>query len=299
MGTPEIAAVCLDRLYRTGAEIVGVYTKQDTPQKRGMKMTFSAVKETALAAGLPILQPASFRDEETIDQLRRLRPDLVVVVAYGKILPEAVLNIPPLGCVNIHASLLPALRGAAPVQRAVLAGSTETGVTAMYMARELDAGDIIDSLRCEIGPNETSGELMEKLSDLGAQLLCRTVARFAVGPVEGRPQDPQQVTWAPMLTRQESPIDWTCPASEIHNRIRGLNPWPVAETILGGKRLRIYASEVLDEKSDLAAGTPLGVNKKGLDMVCGDGSVLRILTVQADGGKRLAAPDYFRGHPLS
>ena len=298
MGTPEIAATCLKRLWEDGREIVGVYTKPDTPQKRGMKLTASAVKTFASQQGLRVVQPATFRDDQAVEELRALRPDLILVVAYGKILPQRVLEIPPKGCVNIHASLLPLLRGAAPIQRAVLEGFSETGVTAMYMAKELDAGDIIDRTATPIGENETAGELTLRLADLGAELLSRTVDAIQAGTAYFVPQDPEKVTYAPMLTKEEAAIDWTQPARVIHHQICGLNPWPVAQTDLGGSRLKIYNSLVLDETTQAAPGTPLGVGKKGLDMACGQGTVLRITRLQAQGGKQMPAADYFRGHPL-
>ena len=298
MGTPQIAATCLKALCEAGREIVGVYTKPDTPQKRGMKLTMSAVKEYALSRELAVFQPAGFREDEVVEELKALQPDVIAVVAYGKILPQRVLDIPRLGCVNIHASLLPKLRGAAPIQRAVLNGFPQTGVTAMYMAKELDAGDIIDVSVTDVLPEETSGELTDRLAQLGAALLVKTMDALENGTATRTPQDPAQVTYAAMLSREEAPIDWTQPAGRIHDQIRGLNPWPVAETVLGGNRLRIYASQVLDETTQLAPGTPIRTGKKGLDMACGAGTVLRVLRVQADGGKQLNAPDYFRGHPL-
>ena len=298
MGTPEIAATCLKRLWEDGREIVGVYTKPDTPQKRGMKLTASAVKTFAVQQGLPVYQPATFRDDQAVEELRALRPDLIAVVAYGKILPQRVLEIPSKGCVNIHASLLPLLRGAAPIQRSVLGGFAETGVTAMYMAKELDAGDIIDQTKTPIGENETAGELTLRLADLGADLLSRTVDAIQAGTARSVPQDPEQVTYAPMLTKEEAAIDWSQPARAIHRQICGLNPWPVAQTDLGGNRLKLYNSLVLDETTEKAPGTPLAVGKKGLDMACGQGTVLRITRLQAQGGKQMPAADYFRGHPL-
>ena len=297
MGTPAIAAVCLRALVEAGHEIAGVFTKPDTPKNRGMKLMASEVKQYALQAGLQVYQPATFRDGTAAEILLQLHPDLIAVVAYGKILPQQVLDIPPQGCVNIHASILPALRGAAPIQRAILNGLDETGVTAMYMAAEMDAGDIIAVSRTPIAPLETAGELTDRLADLGAALLCRTVAEIAAGRASRTPQDPAGVSFAPMLSRADSPIDWTHSRRQIVDQVRGLNPWPVASAELGGTSFKIYAAEPLDGPSYYAPGTLLALGKHGLDVACGDG-VVRITRLQAPGGKQMAAADYFRGHPV-
>lgn len=295
MGTPEIAATCLNRILEDGAQVVGVYTQPDRPKNRGMKLAFSPVKETALRYNLPVFQPETFRDPETVEALRALKPDVIAVVAYGRLLPQTVLDIPPKGCINIHASLLPAYRGSAPYQWAVLDGLTETGVTAMYLCREMDAGDIIDTAKTPIGPNETAGELLDRLAVLGAELLSKTLGRLARGPVERIPQDSTKATYAPMLDKSMCPIDWTKPAQQIHNQVRGLHPWPVATAELGGKRFKIHAAVLCEGHG--APGTILGLTKTGLRVACGDGAI-EIRALQAEGGKRMAAPDYFRGHPL-
>ena len=297
MGTPDIAATCLKKILDDGFDVVGVYTQPDRPKNRGMKLAFSPVKEVALAQGIPVYQPDRFREPETVETLRELRPDVVAVVAYGRLLPQTVLDIPAKGCINIHASLLPAYRGSAPYQWAVLDGLEETGVTAMYLCREMDAGDIIDTAKTPIGPDETAGELLDRLAVLGAELLSKTLGRMAVGDVERFPQDGTRATYAPMLDKGMCPIDWSLPARQIHNRVRGLNPWPVATAEIGGKRFKIYQTAVLQEKTDAAPGTVLGVSKTGLRVACADG-VVEIRVLQAEGGKRMAAPDYFRGHPL-
>ena len=297
MGTPDIAATCLNKIIEDGFEVVGVYTQPDRPKNRGMKLAFSPVKELALAHGLPVFQPENFREDETVEQLRALQPDVVAVVAYGRILPQRVLDIPQLGCINIHASLLPAYRGSAPYQWAVLDGLTETGVTAMYLCREMDAGDIIDISKTPIGENETAGQLLDRLAVLGADLLSQTLTKIQTGKAIACPQDSACATYAPMLDKTMCPIDWSKTACQIHNHVRGMNPWPVATCELGGKRFKIYETVVLDCASDAAPGTILGLTKTGLQIACGSGAVeIRIL--QAEGGKRMAAPDYFRGHPL-
>ena len=298
MGTPDIAATCLKKILADGFEVVGVYTQPDRPKNRGMKLAFSPVKEVALAHNIPVFQPENFRQEETVEQLRELKPDVAAVVAYGRILPQNVLDTPTKGCINIHASVLPAYRGSAPYQWAVLDGLTETGVTAMYLCREMDAGDIIDVSKTSIGPDETAGELLDRLAVLGADLLSKTLTDIENGVATATPQDPARVTFAPMLDKSMCPIDWTKTAFQIHNHVRGMNPWPVATMELQGKRFKVYTTAVTDKKTDAAPGTILGLTKTGLEMACGDG-VLEIRTLQAEGGKRMAAPDYFRGHPLN
>ena len=298
MGTPAFAATCLSALLETDAEVVGVYTKVDTPKNRGMKLIPSEVKTLALERGLPVFQPRSFRDEEVCAELEALAPDLIVAVAYGKILPQRVLDIPPLGCINIHGSILPALRGAAPVQWAVLNDLPETGVTAMYLNAGMDEGDIIAVRKTPIGETETAGQLMDRLADLGADLLKDTVRAIARGAAARTPQDPALATYAPMLTRELSPIDWNQPARAILARIRGLNPWPVATACLGGTDFKIYEAEIWPGETDQVPGTLLALNKKGLAVACADGGVL-ITRLQASGGKVMNAPDYFRGHPIN
>ena len=297
MGTPDIAAVCLKKIIADGFDVVGVYTQPDRPKNRGMKLAFSPVKEVALENELPIFQPENFREDETVEQLRALRPDVVAVVAYGRILPQRVLDIPPLGCINIHASILPSYRGSAPYQWAVLDGLEETGVTAMYLCREMDAGDMIDVSKTPIAPDETAGELLERLAVLGADLLRDTLTKIEKGTAVATPQDSSLATYAPMLEKSMSPIDWTKSARQVHNHVRGMNPWPVATAELGGKRFKIYTTAVVEDKTDAAPGTVLGLTKTGLRVACADG-IVEIRVLQAEGGKRMAAPDYFRGHPL-
>lgn len=295
MGTPDIASVCLKKILADGFEVVGVYTQPDRPKGRGMKMVCSPVKEVAMAAGIPVFQPENFREEESVQQLRDLQPDICAVVAYGRILPQKVLDVPKRGCINIHASILPKYRGSAPYQWAVLDGLEETGVTAMYLTREMDAGDIIDVSRTPIGENETAGELLDRLAVLGADLLSKTLSRFAQGEVEGTAQNASQVSYAPMLDKSMSPIDWTKTARQVHNHVRGLHPWPVATAEIQGKLFKVHATRVAEGSGE--PGQILGLTKTGLLVACGEGAV-EILSLQAEGGKRMSAPDYFRGHPL-
>lgn len=297
MGTPDIAATCLKKIIADGFEVAAVYTQPDRPKNRGMKLACSPVKEVALEHGIDVYQPENFRDQETVEQLQALEPDVVAVVAYGRILPQSVLDIPKKGCINIHASLLPKYRGSAPYQWAVLDGQKETGVSAMYLCREMDAGDVIDVSKTPIGPDETAGELLDRLAVLGADLLSKTLTAVKQGTAAAVPQDPAQVSYAPMLDKSICPIDWNESAQQIHNKVRGLNPWPVATAVFGGKRFKIYQTAVIPVEHGAAPGTVLGLTKTGLRIACGQDAVeIRIL--QAEGGKRMAAPDYFRGHPL-
>ena len=295
MGTPDIAATCLKKIIADGFDVVGVYTQPDRPKGRGMKMVFSPTKEVAIANNIPVFQPENFRADEDVQTLADLKPDVCAVVAYGRILPQRVLDIPTKGCVNIHASILPEYRGSAPYQWAVLDGKTETGVTAQHMVREMDAGDIIDVAKTPIGENETAGELLDRLAVLGADLLSRTLSAFAADSVNRIPQDPTGISFAPMLDKTMCPIDWSKTAQQVHNHVRGLHPWPVATMELKGKKFKVHATRVVE-----GAGQPgeiLGLTKTGLRIACGEGAV-EVLSLQAEGGKRMAAPDYFRGHPL-
>ena len=297
MGTPDIAATCLEKIIADGFDVAAVYTQPDRPKGRGMKMVFSPVKEVALRHDLPVFQPENFRDEETVEQLRQLQPDVVAVVAYGQLLPQNVLDIPTKGCINIHASLLPQYRGSAPYQWAVLDGLQETGVTAMYLCRKMDAGDIIDCAKTPIGPDETAGELLDRLAVLGAELLSKTLRCMADNAVCALPQDEAKVSYAPMLDKSLCPIDFTKTAQQVHDHVRGLHPWPVATAEIQGKRFKIHATALTCEPANAEPGTILGLTKTGLRIACAD-KVIEIRSLQAEGGKRMAAPDYFRGHPL-
>ena len=295
MGTPDIAATCLKKIIADGFEVVGVYTQPDRPKGRGMKMVFSPVKEVALANDLPVFQPENFRADEDVQALADLKPDVVAVVAYGRILPQRALDIPAKGCVNIHASILPQYRGSAPYQWAVLDGRKETGVTAQHMAAKMDAGDIIDVAKTPIGPDETAGELLDRLAVLGGDLLSRTLTRFAAGTVAGTPQNEAEVSFAPLLDKTLCPIDWNQTAQQVHDHVRGLHPWPVATMELKGQKFKVHATKIVEGSGQ--PGEILGLTKTGLRIACGQGAV-EVTQLQAEGGKRMAAPDYFRGHPL-
>ena len=295
MGTPDIAATCLKKVLGDGFEVVGVWTQPDRPKGRGMKLVQSPVKELALANNIPVFQPENFRADEDVQALQDLNPDVVAVVAYGRILPQRVLDIPAKGCVNIHASILPEYRGSAPYQWAVLDGKKETGVTAQHMVREMDAGDIIDVAKTPIGENETAGELLDRLAVLGADLLSHTLTAFAEGSVTRTPQDPAGISFAPMLDKSMCPIDWAKTAQQVHDQVRGLHPWPIATMELRGKKFKVHATRIVEGSGQ--PGEILGLTKTGLKIACGEGAV-EVISLQAEGGKRMAAPDYFRGHPL-
>lgn len=298
MGTPDFAVPSLKQLIGDGHEVVGVFTQPDKPKNRGMKLTPSPVKVVALEHNIPVYQPTTLKDDETYEALAALAPELIVVAAYGKILPKRILDLPPKGCINVHSSLLPRYRGAAPINWAILNGETETGVTIMYMAEGLDTGDIISQRATPIDPNETVESLHDRLADIGAQLLGETVTAIGAGTASRTPQDDALSCYAPMLSRELSPIDFSRSAKEIHNQVRGLIPWPATTVEIKGETFKIFAVEETDQTSDKTPGTWLGADKKGINVVCGDGRVLRILELQAPGKKRMRAVDYLRGHAL-
>ena len=296
MGTPDIAATCLKKIIADGFDVVGVYTQPDRPKGRGMKMVFPPVKEVAIAHDIPVFQPENFRDDETVAQLEALNPNVVAVVAYGRILPQRVLDIVPSGFINIHASVLPQYRGSAPYQWAVLDGLKETGVSAQFMVHAMDAGDVVGVAKTPIGPDETAGELLDRLAVLGADLLSETLMKFEQKELIPVPQDESNVTMAPMLDKSMCPIDWTKTAQQIHDKVRGLHPWPVATMELQGKKFKVHATKIVDGHGQ--PGEILGLTRTGLKIACGEGAI-EVISLQAEGGKRMAAPDYFRGHPLN
>ena len=295
MGTPDFAVPCLERLLADGHQVAGVFTQPDKPKGRGHHLQPPPVKELALARGLPVYQPATLRDGQALETLRALAPQLAVVVAYGKILPPALLAVPPLGCINVHGSLLPRWRGAAPIQWSVLSGDRQAGVTTMYLAEGMDTGDMILRRSTPVGPQETSGQLYERLAELGAQLLGETVELIAQGKAPRTPQQEEEATYAPMLTKELAAIDFMKPAAQVHNLVRGMNPWPVAHTLLEGQPLKVYAARLSE-----GSGAPGQVleSRGRLVVACGQGAV-ELLELQAQGKKRMAAADYLRGHPLA
>ena len=298
MGTPEIAKVCLEKLYTEGFDIAAVYTKPDTPKNRGMKLVPSEVKAYAQSVGLPVIQPETFKDDAAVEQLKALAPDLIIVVAYGKILPQRVLDIPKFGAINMHASILPELRGAGPVQWSILNHCKQTGVTAMYLTAGMDEGDIIEIRKTPIDPMETTSELMERLSHIAADLACDTARAIEAGTAKRTPQDSAKATYAPMLSKAMSPINWDEPAQFVIDHVRGLIPWPVATTEIDGKTFKIFRAEKTGKTTEKAPGTLLALTKQGLEIACGGGETLVITELQAEGGKRMAASAYFNGHPI-
>ncbi len=297
MGTPEFSVPCLARLLRDGHDVAGVFTQPDKPKGRGNILTPPPVKAFALEHGIPVFQPRTMRDGEAVRILEELQPELIVVTAFGKILPAEVLDFPKYGCINIHASLLPRYRGAAPIQWAVLNGETVTGVTSMQMDVGLDTGDMLLRRETPIGENMTAGELHDVLSELGAQVLTETLTALQDGTLQPEKQDDALSNYAPMLTKELSALDFTLPAQQVHNRIRGLSPWPTATLRVGGKTLKVHRSVLCGD----TGGKPGEVIESGKRFVvsCGDGRCVELLTVQAEGKKAMAAADYLRGSPLS
>lgn len=297
MGTPEFAVASLKRLVEDGHQVCGVFTQPDKPKNRGHKMAFSPVKEYALTVGLPVYQPLKMRDGEALGIVRELAPELIVVAAYGKILPEDILNVPPYGSINVHSSILPKYRGAAPINWAILNGEHVTGVSIMYMAKELDAGDVILCRETPIDPDEDAQALTARLALLGADALAEAVEQLKNGTAQRTVQDHSAFTYAPMLDRSLSPMDFTRSAQQLHDQVRGLIPWPCASMTLDGRTVKVYRTAIGGETA-LAAGRIAEAGKQGLAIACGDGRLLRILELQAEGGKRMAAADYLRGHPV-
>lgn len=293
MGTPDFAVPSLARLLECGHEVPAVFTQPDKPAGRGHKLTPPPVKKLAAAQGLTVYQPDTLRDEQVQKMLRDLAPDVIAVVAYGKLLPPQVLEIPRLGCVNVHGSLLPKYRGAAPIQWSVLNGDSEAGVTTMYMAQGLDCGDMILKESVALGKEETSGELYERLAPIGADLLIKTLDLLEKGNAPREKQDDALSSTAPMLTKQMARLDFTQSAEQLIRLINGMNPWPVAHTLLDGNLLKVYRARPADGHG--APGEVLAA--KGFAAACGQGA-LELLEIQAQGSKRMAAADYLRGHPV-
>jgi methionyl-tRNA formyltransferase len=299
MGTPELAAVSLEALLRSSdVEVAGVVTQPDHPKGRGLKLQPPPVKEIALRQNLRVLQPPRARDEQFIETLRGLQPDLIAVTAYGHILPPAILDLPRFGCLNVHTSLLPKYRGAAPIQWALLNGDTETGVTIMKMNAGMDTGDILSQDKTPIRPEDNSITLHERLGRMGAELLVRTIPDYVSGKIVPQPQPPIEPVLAPKIRKQDGLIDWRQPAVAIGNRVRALIPWPGAFTHVTDEPhslLKIWEAQVVGQSG--APGEVLNADRHGLVIGCGTG-VLRILCVQREGGRRMSAQEFLAGHSL-
>ena len=298
MGTPDFAEESLRALLEAGEDVAAVFTQPDKPRGRGMQESFSPVKTLAVERGIPVYQPATFKDGAAPELLRTLAPELLVVVAYGRILPQTFLDVAKYGSINVHGSLLPKYRGAAPIQWAVLNGDKTTGVSVQYMAAAMDAGDVIASRETEIGEFETSGELFDRLKTLGAELLVETVRKIASGDVVRVPQNEADATYTKMLHKEMCPIDWNKSPREIVKHICGLDPWPVATAELGGVSFRVFGAEYTDTKTALAPGKIVSAGKVGIEVACGGGQTLRITEIQAAGKKRMSAAAFLLGHPM-
>lgn len=298
MGTPDFAAASLKKLIDEKYDIAAVFTQPDKPRDRGMKLSYSPVKELALENNIPVYQPTKLRDGTATELIKSLRPDILVVVAYGRILPDDMLEVPKYGAINVHASLLPKYRGAAPIQWAVLNGDKITGVTTMYLASEMDTGDIIYTAETEIGEFETSGELFDRLMVMGAELLDRTLRDIEYGTAPRTQQDHSKASYVKMLDKSLSPIEWAKTPREIIKQIYGLQPWPVATAELDGKVFKIYSAEYTQNKTVKAPGSVVSAGKKGIEIACLGGETLLITELQAAGKKRMKASDYLLGHPI-
>lgn len=293
MGTPDFAVPSLEAIIKAGHNVTGVFTQPDKRVGRKQIVTLPPVKQCAQKNNIEVYQPHTLKDGEALKLLHSLNPDVIVVVAYGKILPKEILSLPRYGCINVHGSLLPKYRGAGPIQWAVLNGETKAGVTTMYMAEGLDTGDMLLKESVLIGENETAGELYHRLSVLGAELIVKTLAKAEKGELNPQKQDDSQSTYAPMLDKTLSPIVWTNTAQHIHNQVRGLNPWPVATAVMGGKKVKVFETRLSKEKG--TPGTVLAENP--LTIACGENAV-EIVELQPEGKKRMQAQDFVRGYRI-
>lgn len=297
MGTPDFAVPCLERLVKDGFDVCCVVTQPDKPQGRKQVLTPPDVKVKALEYGLEVYQPATLRTDEAYEYLKKFEPDYIIVAAYGKILPKNILDLPKYACINVHGSLLPEYRGAAPIQRSVLAGDKVTGVTTMLMGEGLDTGDMLLKKEYEIGINETSGEVFDALAEMSPDLLIETIEKFTKGEIIPEKQDEALATHAAMLSKDEAVIDWSASAEKVHNLVRGMAPWPVAYTYVGDKKMKIFSSLLTDEKTSLSPGM-IKEDKNNILVACGDGMLLAVTSVQIEGSKRMDAKQFLVGHKL-
>ena len=298
MGTPDFAAVSLKKLIDEKFEVVGVFTQPDKPKGRGMKLAPCETKQIALEHGLPVYQPEKLRDGTALAILKELNPDILVVVAYGRLLPMDILELPKYGAINVHGSLLPNYRGSAPIQRAVLNGEQITGVSTMYLAEEMDAGDVIYTAETEIGMYETSAELFDRLADMGADLLVKTLADIENGTAPRTPQNTAEVSFAPPLQKTECTIDWNKTPREVIKHIYGMQTWPVATSVIDGNEFKIHAAVYTENHTSKAPGEIVSAGKQGIEIACAGGETVIITELQAAGKKRMKASDYLLGHPI-
>jgi methionyl-tRNA formyltransferase len=298
-GTPHFAVPTLRRLLDSRHPVLAVVSQPDRPRGRGQHVVPTPTKELAIAHAVPVFQPDRIRDETFLSAVRTLHPDLGVVAAYGKILPDSLLTIPRLGLINVHASLLPAYRGAAPVQRAVIAGERETGVTIMRIVKELDAGPMFAIVKRPIEEDETSVEVERDLADLGAALLVEVVEAIANGTASETPQDHSRATYAPKITKEEGTVDWTMSADRIHNLVRGLQPWPLVSVRIGGNRYQLHQTKVTNEATDAAPGTVVEATRERFDIAAGGGRRLRIVRIQPEGRRVMSARELLAGRRIA
>lgn len=298
MGTPEFAAESLKSLISGRHEVCGVFCQPDRAKGRGMQMEYCPVKKTALDAGIPVFQPVKMRDGEALGIINSFKPDILVVVAYGKILPDDILNAAPYGAINVHGSLLPAYRGAAPIQWSVINGDRVTGVTTMHLATEMDTGDMIYRAETEIGEFETSGELYDRLAVIGAELLTKTLDDLENGTAPRIVQDHSKATYVTMLDKSMSPVDFNRSPRSVVKQIYGLQPWPVATAVIGGETLRLFAAAYSENRTDRMPGEVVSAGKNGIEIACANGETVYITEVQAPGKKRIKSSDYIRGHAV-
>jgi methionyl-tRNA formyltransferase len=298
MGTPDFAVPSLEKIIADGHEVAAVFTQPDKPRGRGHHLMPTPVKEIALKHNIAVYQPLTLKDDEVLSLISGIKPDCIVVVAYGRILPVAVLETPKLGCINVHASLLPRYHGAAPIQWAVINGEKVTGNTTMYMAKGIDTGDIILKEETSIGENETSGELRLRLMESGALLLSKTLTLLEQGKAPREVQNDEQTNYASMIDKEMAKIDWKQPASVIHNLVRGMNPQPTAFTVFNGLPFKIIETRLTDKASTGRSGTVAEVGREGIYICCGENETLLLTQVQAQGGKKMAAGDYVLGHGI-